>query len=97
MDKKNIKFEVAPQIAVDQYSEIAYDLLKRVFGIEEAFISDESDLNDFYFDKDEENRKRKMEEFLKKIEELYGVDVSDVPYLNLAVACQRIIILGNVQ
>ncbi len=84
-------------MAIEQYEELAYDLLDRVLGIKQAFISDETSLDDFDFEIVDGEVKRDREICLKKIEEIYGVDVSDVEGLNLALICQRIEILGNRQ
>jgi hypothetical protein len=94
MKKKIEKIEFASQFEIEKYRELADDFLNKVFGIESAFVTDESSLYDFDFEFDEKIVHH-TEEALKKIVEIYGVDVSDVENLNLAKILQRISILKN--
>jgi len=94
-EKPELEFEFAPQIEIESYKDIAHDLLFRVYGIKQSFITDESSLDDFNFELTEDGIQRDRREDFKKIEEIYGVDVSDVEGLNLAKVCQRISILGK--
>jgi hypothetical protein len=79
------KIEFAPQVAIDQYQDLANQFLYKVFGIEGAWISDESSLYDFDFDINEDDNKiiHHTDQTLKKIQQVYGLDVSDVEGLNL--------------
>jgi hypothetical protein len=68
-----IKF--APQARVDRHTALADDFIRRVLhpvlGIEDIWITDDSSLWNFHFDKT-------SEELVAKIREVYGVDVSDI-------------------
>lgn len=90
------EIEFAPQVAIGQYEELINDLLRRVFGIEGAWVSDESSLYDFDFvlesDKEIEH---KTDEALARIEKLYGIDVSNIENLNMVKICERISVLGK--
>ena len=96
IDPLGRKIEFAAQVAIVQYEELMDGLLRRVFGIEGAWVSDESSLNDFDFVLEEDgNVEHETEEALARIKKIYGVDVSDVEGLNMVKICERISILGN--
>lgn len=63
--------EFAPQINVNTHEALSEDFIRRVLGLEWAWISDESSLWDFHAERDNE-------QFNAKIREIYGVDVSDI-------------------
>ncbi len=61
-----------------KYEEIASDFLSKILDIDyyETFISDESSLWDFHFEENDD-------ELVKKIFEIYKVDISDIENRNL--------------
>lgn len=79
--KVPVKFAASTRI--ERHAELADDFVKRVLGIEWAWISDESSLGDFH---DEETN----EVLIQKIRTTYGVDVSDISSGNLADIFDRI-------
>lgn len=79
--KVPVKF--AASTRVDRHAELAKDFIKRVLGIQWAWISDESSLGDFH----EEETNDKL---IQKIRSTYGVDVSDRHDGNLADILNRI-------
>jgi hypothetical protein len=79
-----VPIEFAASARVGQHSERAKDFLKRVLGIDSAWISDQSSLWDFHCDQ--------TNEFLTdEIRRIYGVDVSDITNGNLADIFDRIL------
>jgi hypothetical protein len=66
-----VPISFASQERVNVHAEISEDFIHRVLGLPWAFISDESSLWDFH--EDETN-----EALVAKIQEVYGVDVSDI-------------------
>jgi hypothetical protein len=68
---------------VDQHAALAEDFIRRVLGLEWAWISDQSSLGDFH--EGETN-----ETLLERIRSRYGVDVSDTSDGNLAAIFDRI-------
>ena len=77
--------EFASQETVRQYGAVARDYLDRMFSLDldRCFISDDSSLWDFA-------RDDSIDEFLRRTEELYGVDVADVEGAKLGLIFQRI-------
>lgn len=99
MKNKKLKFdkiEFAPQVQIESYEDLADQFLQKIFGIEGAFITDESSIYDFDFELTEDKVKHHTSEALNKIKEVYGVDVSDVKDLNLVEVLKRIRILTNI-
>ena len=78
-----VPVEFAASERVGHHSELAKDFVKRIFDVEWAWISDESSLADFH---DEETN----ETLIKKIRQIYCVDVSDISSGNLADIFDRI-------
>jgi hypothetical protein len=79
-----VPIEFAASERVSQHSELAKDFVRRVLGLDWAWISDESSLWDFH--EDETN-----ESLIDKIRTIYGVDVSDISSGNLADIFDRIL------
>jgi len=79
-----VPIEFAAGERIGQHSELAKDFVKRVLGLDWAWISDESSLWDFH--EDETN-----ESLTDKIRHVYGVDVSDISSGNLADIFDRIL------
>lgn len=73
----------ASQTQVHAHTELAEDFIHRVLQLEEAWISDESSLWDFHFEETNEA-------LLAKIQEVYGVDVSDIESARLREILERI-------
>jgi hypothetical protein len=78
-----VPIEFAATERVAQHEELSKDFIKRVIGVDWAWISDESSLADFHTD---ETDKRLTD----KILEVYGVDVSDISSGNLSDIFDRI-------
>ena len=68
---------------MDHYPELVDDFISRVLGLDWAFVSDESTLWDFHTE-------LSNNAMFKKIEEVYGVDVSDVESGNISRIIARI-------
>ena len=92
-DQKEI--ELISQILVDQYEDIANDFIPKIFGVDKFLITDESSIYDFNFEIVDGKIKRETEATLKKIKEVYGIDVSDIEDLLLIKIFERIRILGK--
>jgi hypothetical protein len=78
-----VPIEFAARDRVGQHSELAKDFVKRVLGVDWAWISDESSLWDFHGDETNEI-------LTDKILKIYGVDVSDISSGSLADIFERI-------
>jgi hypothetical protein len=78
-----VPIEFAPTERVNADPELAHDFIQRVLGLEWAFISDGSSLWDFHTGPS-------IDTFHAKIKEIYGVDVSDIAYGNIAEILNRI-------
>jgi hypothetical protein len=78
-----VPIEFASQERVSKHPELARDLLRRVIGVEGAWISDESSLWDFHV-------LETNDELITKIREAYGVDVSDIHSAKLCEILERI-------
>lgn len=68
----HVPLEFAPQEQISKYPELEEDLVKRVLQLEWAWLSDESSL--CHLHEQEDNS-----EYYRRIQEIYGVDVSDLP------------------
>jgi len=79
--KVPIEFAPATRVYVDP--ELTDDFIRRVLGLDWAFVSDQSSLWDFHTG--ETNQV-----LIGKIRDLYGVDVSDIESANLAMILDRI-------
>jgi hypothetical protein len=78
-----VPIQWAAQERVNQHKELVQDFINRIFGVEWAWISDDSSLGDF-----RENESNDV--FVQKIRDTYGVDVSDMTTGNLADILDRI-------
>jgi hypothetical protein len=79
-----VPIEFAASERVSQHSELGKDFVKRVLGVDWAWISDESSLWDFHENETNQN-------LTDKIRNIYGVDVSDISSGNLADIFDRIL------
>jgi len=66
-----VPIEFAPSNRVDANPELTEDFIRRVLGLDWAFVSDESRLWDFHTGETNEV-------LIAKIKDLYGVEVSDI-------------------
>jgi hypothetical protein len=80
---KRFPIGFASQVRVSANSELAEDFVHRVLELDWAFISDESSLWDFHHDETNEA-------LLAKIEDVYGVDVSEIESAKLSEIFERI-------
>jgi len=80
-----LKIEFASTKEISQSEEVAADFLETVFDMDrrDCLISDESSLWDFRAD-------QSKEQVLRRIQESYGIDVSDVRDGNLVTIFRRI-------
>ncbi|MGB8010331.1 MAG: hypothetical protein WCF68_01860 [Terriglobales bacterium] len=78
-----VPIQFASQKRVEVYPELAEDFIHRVLNLDWAWISDESSLWDFHHNETNE-------ELIAKINEVYGVDVSDIQSAKLAEVFERI-------
>ncbi len=67
----HVEIEFASRERVNAHAELAEDFIRRVLNLEWALITDESSLWDFHSSADNQ-------EFIAKINQVYGVDVSDI-------------------
>lgn len=79
----DVPLEYASQDCINEHREISEDFIRRVLGLEWAWISDESSLWHFHHDKSNDL-------LLDKIKRIYGVDVSDVESANISEILRRI-------
>jgi hypothetical protein len=79
----HVPIEFASQKRIDAHPELAEDFIRRVLGLEWAWISDESSLWEFSMDDNNDS-------YCARIREIYGVDVSDIASANLAEILERI-------
>lgn len=79
----SVPMEFAQSTRLDMHPDLKADFVRRVLDLPWAFLSDESSLSDFH--EDETN-----EVLVKKIQSIYGVDVSDIASGNLADILERI-------
>jgi hypothetical protein len=78
-----VPIEFAPSNRVYTHPELTEDFIKRVLGLDWAFVSDQSSLWDFHTED-------ANDVLNAKIKEVYGVDVSDLESGNLAEILDRI-------
>jgi len=78
-----VPIEFAPSEHVHAHSELTEDFIRRVLGLDWAFVSDGSSLWDFHTNETNDA-------LHAKIKETYGVDVSDIESGNLAEILDRI-------
>ncbi len=78
-----VPVEFAPQAQVNAHGDLVDDFVRRVLGLDWAWISDESSLWDFHTNDTNDALQT-------KIREVYGVDVSDIESGNLAEILDRI-------
>jgi len=78
---RKLKFELAPTRRLTSLQDITEDFMKQIlkYDPEDYLITDESRLSDFT-----DFARGDIAPYLPKIKKHYGVDVSDVPYGNLA-------------
>ena len=67
----HVEIEFASRERVNAHAELAEDFIRRVLNLDWAFVSDESSLWDFHSSDDNKD-------LIEKINEVYGVDVSDI-------------------
>ena len=79
----HVEIEFASRERVDAHVELAEDFIRRVLNVDWAFISDESSLWDFHSSDDNQD-------LIAKINEVYGVDVSDIDSAKLWQILDRI-------
>jgi hypothetical protein len=77
---KGKKVQFAPTTGIDMFLEIAEDFMRRIFAFEpgEYLVTDESSLFDFTGVEEME-----LSNIHQKIQEVYDLDVSDIPSGNL--------------
>jgi hypothetical protein len=75
--------ELASTENINQFAEIENDFIRNIVDLKWAFLGDESSLWDFA-------EGDSLDELYRKIEERYGVDVSDVEGGNMAKIFERI-------
>jgi len=79
----SVPIEFAAQERVNQDPDFKEEFVRRVIGLEWAWISDESSLSDFHTEETNDS-------MVKKIMDIYGVDVSDIESGNVARILERI-------
>jgi len=79
----HVEIEFASRERVDAHPELAEDFVRRVLNLDWAWISDESSLWDFHSSDDNQA-------LIAKINEAYGVDVSDIESAKLWQILDRI-------
>jgi len=82
------KITMAPQVAIEQYEDIAIQFFPKVIGMEyyDCFITDMSGLTDFEEDK---------EYYIDKVQKEYNIDISDIEDLILIKIFERISVLDK--
>jgi hypothetical protein len=78
-----VPIQFAATDRIDRHTELADDFVRRVLGLERAWISNESSLWDFHCEESNADLE-------KKIHDIYGVDVSDIESGNLGAILDRI-------
>jgi len=81
----HVEIEFASRKRVNAHAELMEDFVRRVLSLDWAWISDESSLWDFHNSDDNKD-------FVAKIREVYGVDVSDIESAKLWEILNRIAI-----
>jgi hypothetical protein len=79
----HVPLEFASQEQVSKHDALSADFLRRVLGIESAWITDKTSLWHFFTTKTDE-------QLFARIKEIYGVDVSDIKSGNLTEIFDRI-------
>jgi hypothetical protein len=79
----HVEIEFASRELVNAHPELAEDFIRRVLNLDWAWVSDESRLWDFHSADDNQD-------FIAKIKEVYGVDVSDTQSAKLWEILDRI-------
>ena len=76
----------APTTGVDAFGEISVDFMRRVFAFEpgDYLITDESSLRDFT------DNETPLSDLQSRVNEIYGVDIADIPKGNLLEIFRRI-------
>jgi len=85
------EIKLASTKIVDKYDKFAVEFLKKIFGIKNFLITDESSIYDFDFELTTKKVHHNTEKFLKKIEKVYGVDVSKIKGLKLHKILKKIL------
>jgi len=78
-----VPIQIASQQQVDRQQELADEFVHSVLGVENAFLTDKSELWHFAL-------AGALDEYYDRIQKLYGVDVRDVPEGNIAQILERI-------
>ena len=78
-----VRIEFASQEKVSSDPALSDDFMKRVLGLEGAWISDEPSLWDFHTEQTNDH-------LFAKIREVYGIDVSDIESAKLWAIFERI-------
>jgi hypothetical protein len=78
-----VPVEFASQKRISAHSDLAEDFIQRILNVDGAWISDESSLWDFHHGETNDA-------LIARINELYGVDVSDIESGNLAEILERV-------
>lgn len=78
-----VEIEFATSTQVHAHPDLTNDFIRRVLGVDWAFVSDQSSLWDFHAGETNDV-------FIGKIKDAYGVDVSDIETGNLAMILDRI-------
>lgn len=79
----HVPIEFASRERIDAHAQLADDFVRRVLGLDWAWMSDESSLWDFH-------HRETNEALIAKIKEVYGVDVSDIQSAKLFEILDRI-------
>jgi hypothetical protein len=79
----HVEIEFVSRERVNAHAELAEDFIRRVLNLDWAFISDESSLWDFHSSDDNQD-------LIAKINDVYGVDVSDIQSAKLWQILDRI-------
>ena len=82
----NVPIQFAKSQIVNQYHDITDDFIEKVLGFsvgDPVFISDESSLYEF-------STEERLDDFYKKIQEVYNIDVSDIKDGKISKIIERI-------
>jgi hypothetical protein len=79
----HVEIEFASRERVNAHAELAEDFIRRVLNLDWAFVSDDSSLWDFHSSDNNQD-------LIAKINEVYGVDVSDIESAKLWQILDRI-------
>jgi hypothetical protein len=78
------QIEFASQDKVSTHPELTQDFVRRVLEVDDAWLSDESSLWDFHMEGNNDA-------LFSRIEQIYGVDVSDIHSGNISEILDRIV------